>query len=270
MLKFFLLLLGIPISNHPIGIFDSGVGGLGILQAVSKLLPAENLIYLADSAFTPYGSKSEQQITQRVMDISDFLISKQVKAIVVACNTATAAAVSTLREKYSIPVIGLEPALKPASESSKSGKIGVLATQATLNSKKYADLKSKLALQLQVVEKASPLFVELVEVSPRITEQEFALIEKELKPFKQAKIDSLVLGCTHYPFLTEAISKIMGPRVRLYESSLPVAKELQRRLENNLNETIANGEITYYSSDPEAAQSKFDRILNQNTPLLFF
>jgi len=233
------------------------------LQAVHQLMPAENLIYIADSAYTPYGVRNKQQIEERVIKISEFLVNKGAKALIVACNTATAAAVNTLRENYSIPVIGLEPALKPAAESTECGRIGMLATQATLKSKKYSDLKAKFGDQLQIVERASSLFVELVEQSPEITKKEFTLIEKELIPFKVAQVDSLVLGCTHYPFLTDAISKIMGPSVKLYESSLPVAKEVQRRLNTNYNSNGSSGELTFYSSSPVDAQPKFDRLLGQ-------
>jgi len=249
--------------NNPIGIFDSGVGGLSVLKAIHQLMPNENLIYLADSEFVPYGNKSEQQIEERVMAITEFLAAKQVKAIVVACNTATAAAANTLRNKYSIPIIGLEPALKPASESTACHRVGVLATQSTLDSQKYQELKSKYGKQIQLVEKASPLFVELVETAPEITGTEMQLIEKELSPFKEAKIDSLVLGCTHYPFLTEAIAQIMGENVTLFESGFPVAKEVQRRLQDNLNDAQGAGRIEYYSSNPPKSQATFDRLLGK-------
>ena len=238
-------------------------------------MPKENLIYLADSAHTPYGSKSEFEIEQRVLEIAGFLYSKNVKALVVACNTATAAAVNTLRDKFNIPVIGLEPALKPAIENSANGRVGVLATEATLNSQKYLELKnryltnesicnvrdSKYHKPLEIIEQASTLFVELVEESPLIGESEFLLIKEELALFRTASVDSLVLGCTHYPFLAEAISKIMGPNVALFESSLPVAKELQRRISDRLNQQSKLGTIEYFSTAPKIAQEKFDRLL---------
>ena len=254
-------------QNNPIGIFDSGIGGLSILKAIHKLMPSENLIYVADSEYTPYGNKSAQQIESRVLAIAEHLVNQKVKAIVVACNTATAAAVKTLRGKYTIPVIGLEPALKPASENTSSARVGVLATQSTLESQKYRELKDRFGQQLELVEKASSLFVELVESAPEITSDELALIEKELGPFKDAKIDSLVLGCTHYPFLTAAISKIMGPNVTLFESGLPVAKEVQRRLQNNHNTSQEKGSIQYYSSDPQKSQAKFDLLLGGKTQI---
>lgn len=233
-------------------------------------MPNENLIYVADSEFTPYGDKSAQLIETRVLAIAEHLFNQKVKAIVVACNTATAAAVQTLRKRYSIPVIGLEPALKPASEYTASARVGVLATQATLDSQKYQELKEKFGQQLELIERASPLFVELVESAPDITDVEMTLIEKELQPFIKAKIDSLVLGCTHYPFLTKAISSIMGPKVTLFESGLPVAKEVQRRLENKLTDSNKKGRIEYYSSNPNKSQRIFDCLLQNKTRITKF
>jgi glutamate racemase len=233
-------------------------------------MPHENLIYVADSLHTPYGERSSEFIANRVERIAEFLLSKNVKSIVVACNTATAAAIHTLREKYDIPIIGLEPALKPAVEFSESEKVGVLATQATLDSEKYQTLRSRFMADAQLIEKASNFFVELVERAESLSSQEFKLIEKELAPFKSAKIDSLVLGCTHYPFLTDAIQAIMGENVKLFESGAPVAKEVKRRIENKLTGSSSLGKISYYSSSPENTQKTFNRILNANIELLSF
>ncbi len=259
--------MSFKINNLPIGIFDSGVGGLSVLNAVRQLLPNENLIYVADSAYTPYGEKTDQQIEDRVLLISDFLQSKKVKAMVVACNTATAAAVNSLREKYDCPIVGLEPALKPAAQASHNKRVGVLATQATLRSQKYLSLKKNFSPTLEIFEKASPLFVSLVEESEAISEKEYRLIEAELSYFQNANIDSLVLGCTHYPFLTDAISKIMGDHVTLYESSMAVAIELRRRLENNLNTNFNQGTSHFYSTEPESARGKFNRLMQQPVTL---
>lgn len=259
--------MNIKINNLPIGIFDSGVGGLSILNAVCQLMPNENLIYVADSAYTPYGEKTDKQIEDRVLAISDFLERQNVKAMVVACNTATAAAVSLLREKYSCPIVGLEPALKPAAEASRNQKIGVLATQATLRSHKYLALKNKFSSSLNIFEKASPLFVNLVEESEKISEREFLLIQAELKYFQDAGVDSLVLGCTHYPFLTDAISKIMGEQVKLYESSMAVAIELRRRLENNSTSQTQRPTCHFFSTHPESATAKFNRLMKRPVTL---
>jgi len=258
------------INSQAIGIFDSGVGGLSVLQAIRQLMPNENLIYVADSLHTPYGKRSNEFIADRVERIAEFLLSKNVKSIVVACNTATAAAIHTLRKKYDIPIIGLEPALKPAVEFSENEKVGVLATQATLDSEKYQTLRSRFKANAKIIEKASNFFVELVERAETISAQEFQLIEKELAPFKNARIDSLVLGCTHYPFLTDAIQTIMGEGVRLFESGTPVAKEVKRRIESNLTSSDSPGEVIYYSSSPEKTQQTFNQILNTSIDLQSF
>lgn len=254
-------------KQNPIGIFDSGVGGLSVLNAIHQLMPSENLIYLADSQYTPYGDKSEKQIEDRVLTIAKQLIKQEVKAIVVACNTATAAAVESIRRLYPIPIIGLEPALKPASENTQNRRVGVIATRATLDSQKYQDLKGKIAENIEVTEKASPLFVDLVENAHEINDRELALIETELAIFKQANVDSLVLGCTHYPFLTTAISTIMGTGVTLYESGLPVAQELHRRLTDKLTSSTKQGKIEFFSSAPQKSQDAFELILKRKTEI---
>jgi len=233
-------------------------------------MPAENLIYLADTRYAPYGQRSGTFIESRVNAIADFLVNQSVKAIVVACNTATAAGVHLLRSKLQIPIIGLEPALKPAAEFSTKEKVGVLATQSTLESQKYQTLRSRFLAQVDIIEKASPLFVELVETAPKIEQDQLDLIAVELAPFIEAKVDSLVLGCTHYPFLTDAIQKIMGPEVTLFESAMPVAREVKRRLEGQLNESEAPGTITYYSSAPEQARARFERLLGHTVDLCHF
>ena len=237
------------------------------MQAIRQLMPQENLVYVADSLHTPYGERSNEFIAGRVKSIADFLLSQNVKAIVVACNTATAAAVHTLRENYSIPIIGLEPALKPAVEFSEKERVGVLATQATLDSEKYQTLRSRFMEDVEIIEKASSFFVELVERAENISEAEFKLIEKELAPFKKARVDSLVLGCTHYPFLTDAIESIMGKDVKLFESGMPVAKEVKRRVLEN-TDSIESGKVLYYSSSPEKTKQTFNQILKTEIELL--
>ncbi|WP_196138650.1 glutamate racemase [Aliikangiella sp. G2MR2-5] len=258
------------ISSLPIGIFDSGVGGLSVLKAIREIMPNENLIYLADSLHTPYGEKSAGFIEQRVHHIADYLLSLEVKAIVIACNTATAAGVHSLRKNLDLPIIGLEPALKPATEFSSREKVGVLATQATLDSEKYLTLKQRFLPRVDIIEKASHLFVNLVETAPQIGKAEMALIAEELNPFVEAKVDALVLGCTHYPFLTEAIKEIVGEEVTLFESALPVAKEVQRRIEGQRNQSDVKGKVSYYSSAPDKAKGKFESLLGEKIDLLKF
>lgn len=252
-----------------IGVFDSGVGGLSVLNAIHQLIPTENLIYVADTLHTPYGSRSVDFIESRVRTIVDFLLNQSVKLIVIACNTATAAAVHSLREELNIPIVGLEPALKPAIEFSAQQRVGVLATQATLESQKYQTLRTQFVNQAQIIEKASPLFVELVESAPQIQQSQYELVEQELQPFIRAKIDSLVLGCTHFPFLTHVITKILGPDIKLFESGLPVAKEVRRQLTERslLNPQNGQGNIHYFSSSPEKAQTTFNLLLKKSVKI---
>lgn len=224
-------------------------------------MPNEQLIYVADNLHAPYGEKSDAFIGSRVLAIADFLFQQNVKAIVVACNTATAAAVQSLRDKYQIPIIGVEPALKPAAEYSLNKKVGVIATKFTLASQKYKTLRARFEANVEIIEKASPLFVTLVETIADLGEEELSLIKRELEPFIQANVDSLVLGCTHYPFLQNTLSDILGKNIRLFESGLPVAAELKRRLENNLNQTSQKNQIDYYSSEPSKALNKFELLI---------
>ncbi|MDQ7050772.1 MAG: glutamate racemase [Enterobacterales bacterium] len=194
-------------QSLPIGLFDSGIGGLSLLKALRLELPKENYIYLADTRHAPYGPQSEEFIAQRVLAMANFLVQKKVKAMLVACNTATAAAVKQLREIYPIPIIGLEPALKPAIEACKNKRLGVLATEATLQSEKYKNLKQKVAKDLYLVEKGSKELVELIETGDYQNEQARQLIESELALFKLEEIDTLVLGCSHFPFFYQKKSK---------------------------------------------------------------
>ena len=251
-------------KDYPIGIFDSGVGGLSILQAIHQYLPAENLIYVADTKHSPYGNKSQEIIKTRTLKIADFLHANHVKAIVVACNTATAAAVSQLRDKYDFPIIGVEPALKPASETTKNGRVGVIATQSTLESQKYKTLKENYGQNIKIIEKASPLFVELVEDGVTCNQQQIEAIKNELTPFKEADIDCLVLGCTHYPFLIESIESVLRKQIVIFESGIPVAKEVERQLNENLVSSNKEGNINFFSSQPEKAKPIFESLLNRS------
>jgi glutamate racemase len=233
-------------NKCPIGIFDSGIGGFSILHAVHQLLPNENFIYVADKYYNPYGLLSEALIIQRSIHIVHFLIQKKVKIIIVACNTATAAAIVQLRVLYRIPIIGVEPALKPAIAMTFYKRIGILATHSTLKSKKYQDLKEKHLASIQITEVASSLFVELVEKMKMIDD---SAIHKELMPFFDHNIDILILGCTHYPFLKKNIHSVMGKKVILVDSALSVAKELNRRLSTQFNLSQKTGIIEHYFSN---------------------
>ena len=191
-----------------IGIFDSGVGGLSVFREIKKILPGERYIYYSDNAHCPYGEKSKEYIIDRAKQITDFLISKGADVIVVACNTATAAAIKTLREDYPIPFIGMEPAIKPAARLTKTGIVGVLATAGTLKADKYKDTRGKYADDATVVEHIGQGFVELVESGQTTGPKAEAIVMESIEPLLDAGADTIVLGCTHYPFLSETISKV--------------------------------------------------------------
>lgn len=191
-----------------IGIFDSGVGGLSVFREIRKLLPEESYIYYSDNAHCPYGEKSVEYIIERARVITRFLIGKGAEIIVVACNTATAAAIATLREEFPVKFIGMEPAVKPAVKSTKTGVIGVLATAGTLKADKYLHTREKFSEGIKIVEHIGQGFVELVEKGCLEGEEAESIVTASLKPLLDEGADRIVLGCTHYPFLSETIAKI--------------------------------------------------------------
>lgn len=190
-----------------IGIFDSGVGGLSVFREIRKLLPEEKYIYYSDNAHCPYGEKSKEYITDRAREITSFLISRGAEIIVVACNTATAAAIATLREEFPISFIGMEPAVKPAVKSTRTGVVGVLATAGTLKAAKYLNTREKFSDGVRIVEHIGQGFVELVEKGCLTGKEAEDIVTASLKPLLDEGADRIVLGCTHYPFLSETISK---------------------------------------------------------------
>jgi len=190
-----------------IGIFDSGVGGLSVFREIRKLLPEERYIYYSDNAHCPYGEKSKEYITDRAREITRLLISQGAEIIVVACNTATAAAITTLREEFPIRFIGMEPAVKPAVKSTKTGVVGVLATAGTLKAAKYLNTREKFSDGIKIVEHIGQGFVELVEKGCLTGKEAESIVTASLKPLLDQGADRIVLGCTHYPFLSETISK---------------------------------------------------------------
>jgi len=214
-----------------IGIFDSGIGGLSVFREIRKILPEEKYIYFSDNAHCPYGEKSREYIIDRARKSTDFLIGKGADIIVVACNTATAAAIKTLREEYPICFIGMEPAIKPAAASTRTGIIGVLATAGTLKADKYQDTKGRHAEDVQVVEHIGQGFVELVESGQTDGPEAEAVVTDSLEPLLDAGADTIVLGCTHYPFLTETIAKVAaslvpGRQVNIIDPAPAVARHL--------------------------------------------
>ena len=218
------------ISQQAIGVMDSGVGGISVLKHIHTLLPFENLFYVADSLYAPYGNKTAEEITARCMILADFLIAQNVKALVVACNTATAAAIDELRETFDIPIIGMEPAVKPAAEASKNGVIGVLATVGTLKSAQFAALLESYGRNVKVVTQACVGLVECIERGEIDAPATKALIRKYTAPLLAEGADTIVLGCTHYPFVKHVIQEIVGDKITLIDTGAAVAKQLKRQL----------------------------------------
>ena len=217
-------------SSGPIGIFDSGLGGLSIARAIRQELPSENLIYVADQKFSPYGTKSKAQIEQRSERIVDFLCAQGCKAVVVACNTATVNSIDRLRAKFNIPIIGVEPGVKPAALKSQSGVVGILATERTLASNSFAALRRRFSKKAKIEVVACPALVELVEAVDLGSDRAVAAVEGYVQPLLTAGADHIVLGCTHYAFLTPVIEQVVGGQARVVDTATPVALELKRRL----------------------------------------
>ena len=240
----------------PIGVFDSGVGGLSILKSIHELLPAEQLLYVADSAHAPYGPKGDAFIQERCETIMQFFLRHEVKAVVLACNTATAAAIALLRQKYSLPLVGVEPAIKPAAAQSRSGVVGVLATSGTIASDKFMSLQNQFAAQVKIITRACPGLVELIE---QVTPDERAikkLLQEFIAPMLAAGADTLVLGCTHYSLIRELIQQVAGNDVLIMDAGSAVAKELQRRLEGvgAVGTSSGKAEIRFFTSGDVAYQ----------------
>ena len=223
-------------SCRPIGIFDSGVGGLTVANAISLLLPDETIFYIGDTARIPYGNKSKDDIEKFSLEMTKFLLDKDCKAIVIACNTASAYALEAVRNTYpDIPVIAMEPAVKPAIEHSKTGTIGVLATLGTLKSDRYSHLKDKFGQGIQILENPCLGLVDNIEAGKWNDPETILLLETILKPMVDAQVDHIVLGCTHYPIVIPLIANIMGYSVQLVNPAPAIAKQVYRQLtERNL------------------------------------
>ena len=220
-------------SDAPIGIFDSGVGGLTVARAILDQLPNESTLYIGDTARGPYGPRPLAEVREFALETMDFLVSQGVKAIVIACNTASAAMLRDARERYSIPVIEvIQPAVRRAVAATRTGNVGVIGTRATIDSKAYVDAFAA-APQLNITSIACPLFVEFVERGETSGAEITKVARQYLAPVMDAKVDTLVLGCTHYPLLTGVISYVMGEGVTLVSSAEETAKDLYRTFVEN-------------------------------------
>jgi len=238
------------LREQPIALFDSGIGGLTVLKHVRVLLPGEDLIYLADSAHTPYGDKSERFIIDRSLEIGQFFIDKGAKAIVIACNSATAAAVDVMRQEFDIPIIGMEPGIKPAVSQSKSRRVGILATSATVASKKFAALVECFHDEVEISIQACPGLVEQVEKMALKSEETYQLLSSYLLPLQEKGVDTVTLGCTHYPFLLSQIREIIGEATQIIDTGPAVAEQLKRVLHQSaaLREQSDGGAVQFYAT----------------------
>lgn len=217
-------------SDHPIGIFDSGVGGLTILRAIAEALPQENLLYVADTAHLPYGGKSGLAVERRALGITRFLVAQGAKAIVVACNTATALAINRLRREFALPFVGVEPAIKPAIAATRNGVVGVLATPALLGSERFGDLLRRFGSGVRMVTQACAGLAEHIERGELNSARTLEMLGGYVQPLLVAGADTIVLGCTHYPLLLQSVREIAGPGVTVIENGEAVARELGRQL----------------------------------------
>lgn len=241
-----------------IGIFDSGMGGLSVLKTAMKLLPKESFIYYGDSKNAPYGTKTKEEVTELSIKICDYLISRGVKAIVVACNTATSAAIKVLRDKYDIPIIGMEPALKPALEDNKGGSIVVMATPMTLKEDKFKNLVKRLPSTTKIYKMPAPKIVELVEEGKSNTEAMDRLIEDYFKEIPHDSIESIVLGCTHFIFVQNSLRKVLE-HVKLFDGNEGTINQLIRKI-NVANES--NRSIEIINSGGAAYESLSRKLLD--------
>jgi len=242
----------VNVEDRPIGFFDSGVGGLSVLREAVKLLPGEDFIYFGDSRNAPYGIKDVDEVKALTFKAVNFLIEKNIKALVIACNTATSAAIIDLREKYSksMPIIGIEPALKPAVEYKRKGKIIIMATPMTLSEAKFSKLMNNYKSEAQIESLPCPGLVELIETGIiEGAELDKYLIEK-MTPFQHEGIAAVVLGCTHYPFIKKALSQVLKEGVPIIDGSRGTVKQLKRQLNqyNIINKRTKGGSIEINNS----------------------
>ena len=258
-------------ERNAIGIFDSGVGGLSVFREVRKRLPDEDLLYVADSGHAPYGDRSGEFIRARSETIVEFFLDQGTKAIVIACNTASAVAVQALRSRFPVAIVAIEPAVKPAIGITRSGVIGILATRQTVESEKLARLMNQFGTGVRILVQPCPGLAELVErgeLSGAATE---ALVSQYVTPLIEQGADTIVLGCTHYPFLAETIRKIAGPEVNVLDPAAAVARQLHHRLETAQllsSKPKVGTERFWTSGDPARVRSVIAQLWGKDVPML--
>lgn len=254
-------------TSAPVGIFDSGVGGISVLRAIRKQMPEEAMVYFGDQSHIPYGPRPMQQIRDFSEEITRFLLRQNAKIIVVACNTASAAALKHLREMFpGVQFVGMEPAVKPAAEHTQTGRVGVLATPATFQGALYASVVERFAKGVELFQATCPGLVQQIEQGNLTGETTRQILEQALTPMLQQNIDTVVLGCTHYPFVIPLIQHIVGKDVRVIDPAPAVAKQTERLLEAGGLRPVsgAKGEIRFYTSgDPRSLRSMLPVLLGE-------
>ena len=255
-------------KTAPVGVFDSGVGGLTVAREISRQLPEENIVYFGDTARVPYGSKSQNTIIRFSEQIIRFLKTKQVKAIVIACNTASALALDAVRDEFDIPIMGVViPGARAAVETTKNRKVGVVGTDATVQSGMYTKVIHEMAPDITVIEKACPLFVPLVEEGFKEHVVTREIIEYYLESMRNTDIDAMILGCTHYPLIRSKIRDYMGDRIQIvnpaYETAMDLKKMLEERGMANDGSTEQHSRYSFFVSD---AAEKFRKFANTVMP----
>lgn len=252
-------------AGTPIGLFDSGVGGLSVMREVRRLLPGEDLIYVGDSAYCPYGERPAEVIRQRAFAISRYLTGLGSKLIVVACNTASIVALDDLRAAFSVPFVGMEPAVKPGVAASKRGIVGVLATGVTISGERFTSLLERYAHGVKVLTQPALGLVELVERGEICSRRAEELVESYVRPLVEAGADVIVLGCTHYPFLMPLIRRVAGPHVRLITTGEPVARRVRAVLsEAGILSDRAQGRLWLFTTgDPVKMGPVMAKLLGQ-------
>src|SRR3989344_6510615 len=245
-------------NNRPIGVCDSGVGGLSILIELQKLLPEENFVFLADQKYVPYGEKSKSELVALVYKIADYFIREHnIKMLVIACNTATCYTIKELRQKYKLPIVGTEPAIKPAARDTRTGTIAVISTPATSKSKTVARLIREFAKGKTVLNIGCPNLENTVEEGSIDNKKVRRLLSRYLGRIKNSKADQLVLGCTHYPFLKGTIRKMLGPKVKLVDSGKAIARHTESLLRTHKILNSKRGETLYFTTGDT---KKFEKV----------
>ena len=266
--------------SQPIGIFDSGIGGLTVLRAIHQLIPDEPLLYLADQAHVPYGPRPLQEVRHFSEMITRYLLAQGSRLIVVACNTASAAALKYLRQIFpDTPFVGMEPAVKPAAEHTRSGVVGVLATPATFQGELYASVVERFGQGVKLLQHTCPGLVTQIENGALESKETHQILEEALQPMLKQGIDTVVLGCTHYPFVIPLIQRITGPGVRVIDPAPAIARQVQRLLVTSSLldlEALKSGEVItkslhllhfFTSGDPSRLESMLPTLLGEAYPV---